>query len=285
MEGTPMSAVAKTIWMIETRFGENLSLDEMAAHAGVSRSHLSRIFPLATGYSISAYIRGRRLTEAAKALADGAPDILGVALEVGYGSHEAFTRAFHDQFDITPDELRKRRSLTSLELVEPLNMDTAEKIRLAAPKIEQRAAMRIAGLLVRYEMTKLDGIPQQWQSFQQYIGHVHGAVAGAAYGVVGPMAPEAQAFDYMCGLEVSEIAELPPEFKIWTIPAGRFARVKHSGHISTIRATCAAIFEDWLPGSRYQQNHDVISFLEYYGPDFNPVTGLGTVEIWVALND
>ena len=69
-----MSAIAKTIWMIESRFGETVSLDEMAAHAGVSRSHLSRIFPMATGYSISAYIRGRRLTEAAKALAHGAPE-------------------------------------------------------------------------------------------------------------------------------------------------------------------------------------------------------------------
>ncbi len=278
-----MSAIAKTIWMIESRFGEDLSLDDMAGHAGVSRSHLSRIFPLATGFSISAYIRGRRLTEAAKALASGAPDILSVAIECGYGSHEAFTRAFRDQFNMTPDDLRKRRSLTSLQLVEPLRMDTAEKVRLAAPKIETRPAMRIAGLLVNYEMTKLAGIPQQWQAFQQYIDNVPGAVPGAAYGVVGPMPPEGQAFDYMCGLEVSERAELPPGFKVWAIPAGRYARIRHSGHISTIRSTCAAIFEDWLPGSGYEQRAGNISFLEYYGSDFNPATGLGTVEIWVAL--
>ena len=89
-----MSAVAKTLWIIESRFGMPLTLEEMAVHAGVSRFHLSRIFPAATGYSISTYLRGRRLTEAAKALAGGAPDILGVALDAGYGSHEAFTRAF-----------------------------------------------------------------------------------------------------------------------------------------------------------------------------------------------
>ncbi len=67
-----MSAIAKTIWMLESRFGQPVSLDELADHAGVSRSHLSRIFPQVTGYSISAYVRGRRLTEAAKALAGGA---------------------------------------------------------------------------------------------------------------------------------------------------------------------------------------------------------------------
>ena len=100
-----MSAIAKTVWFIETRFRDNeLSLDDMATHAGVSRSHLSRIFPIVTGWQLSAYLRGRRLTEAARELANGAPDILDVALDVGYGSHEAFTRAFRDQFGLTPDE-------------------------------------------------------------------------------------------------------------------------------------------------------------------------------------
>jgi methylphosphotriester-DNA--protein-cysteine methyltransferase len=41
------------------------------------------------GISLIAYLRGRRLSEAAKALAAGAPDIFSVALDAGYGSHEA----------------------------------------------------------------------------------------------------------------------------------------------------------------------------------------------------
>jgi len=44
--------------------------------------------------SVMRYVRGRQLTEAARCLASGAPDILAIALEAGYGSHEAFTRAF-----------------------------------------------------------------------------------------------------------------------------------------------------------------------------------------------
>lgn len=278
-----MSAVAKTLWLLESRFGENLSLDELADHAGVSRSHLSRIFPLATGYSISAYVRGRRLTEAAKALADGAPDILGVALDVGYGSHEAFTRAFREQFDLTPDEVRRKRSLSTLELVEPLRMDTAEKVRLAVPKIVDLPDMRIAGLAERHLMTKPATIPPQWQRFHNYIGNVHGAVAGNAYGIVGPMAEDAQAFDYLCGVEITAKAELPPEFVVWTIPAGKYAKAAHRGHVTTIRSTIGALMEEWLPQSGFTQRHDVLSFIEFYGPDFNAATGLGTMEIWVGL--
>ncbi|MGO8448238.1 helix-turn-helix domain-containing protein, partial [Rhizobium ruizarguesonis] len=47
---------------------------------------------------ISGYIRGRRLSRAVPALLGSSSTILEVALCAGYGSHEAFTRAFRDQF-------------------------------------------------------------------------------------------------------------------------------------------------------------------------------------------
>src|ERR1700755_981628 len=154
-----MSAVLKTVWFIETRFRDNeLSLETMAEHAGVSRSHLRRIFPVATGVPISNYLRGRRLTEAARELAEGAPDILGVALDVGYGSHEAFTRAFREQFGLTPDDVRRERSLDKLDLVEPLRMDCAEKVPLAPPVVEDRPALRIAGLASHFTFKTMDTI-------------------------------------------------------------------------------------------------------------------------------
>ena len=155
-----MSAVLKTVWFIESRFRDNdLSLEAMAEHAGVSRSHLSRTFPVITGHQLSAYVRGRRLTEAAKELALGAPDILNVALDAGYGSHEAFTRAFREQFGLTPDDVRRRRSLDTLDLVEPLRMDTAEKVTLAPPVVEERPALRIAGLNSHFTFKTMDTSP------------------------------------------------------------------------------------------------------------------------------
>lgn len=277
-----MSAIAKTVWVIETHFGVPLSLDEMAAHAGVSRTHLSRIFPLATGHSISGYIHARRLTEAAKALVDGAPDILGVALDAGYGSHEAFTRAFRDQFGLTPAELRKRRSLNDLNLVEPLPMDSETTVKLAPPRIEAMPAKRYAGLMQRHDMSQSNSIPQQWQRLQQYLGHIPGAVPGAAYGIVTE--GDGNFCTYLCGVEITGSPELPPEFVTILVPARRWARVTHSGHISTIRSTIRGIYDDWLPGSGYRQAEDV-SFVEYYGPDFDPVSGLGTCEIWIGLAD
>ncbi|MGE5157753.1 MAG: helix-turn-helix domain-containing protein [Gemmatimonas sp.] len=68
-----------------------------------------RAFAAATGFSVMRYVRARRLSEAARALARGAPDILSLALEADYGSHEAFTRAFRDHFGMTPEAVPPRR--------------------------------------------------------------------------------------------------------------------------------------------------------------------------------
>src|SRR5262245_55305598 len=101
-----MDPIGKALWFIESHFATDIALDDVAEVAGVSRYHLSRMFSVTMGRPISHYIRGRRLTEAARILANGAPDILTVALESGYGSHEAFTRAFREQFGFTPETVR-----------------------------------------------------------------------------------------------------------------------------------------------------------------------------------
>jgi len=277
-----MSAIEKTIWLIETHFGQALSLDEMASHAGLSRTHLSRIFPLTTGYSISGYTRARRLTEAARALAAGAPDILAVALDAGYGSHEAFTRAFREQFGTTPAEVRRRRRLDDLKLVEPLPMHANADFKLADPVIDRHPPLRLAGLRQKHDMSRTNNLPLQWQQFQPYLGHVPDAVPGAAYGVVVSM--DEGLCDYMTAMEVRPDADVPREFITLTVPGQRFARFRHRGHISTIRSTIGAIFAEWLPRSGERQNEE-LSFLEYYGPDFDGATGLGTIEIWIGLKD
>lgn len=279
-----MSAAAKIAWLIESRLRDaDLSLEQMAGHAGLSRSHLSRIFPMATGFSLSAYLRGRRLTEAAKALAAGAPDILGVALDAGYGSHEAFTRAFREQFGVTPETLRRQGALDSLELVEPLRMDPAEKTTLAPPVIEDRPAMRLAGLNQHYTFKTMDTIPHQWDRFGPYIPEMEKEPPGPVFGVNGRMEDGADGFEYFCAVAVPDGVDLLPGLTEMRLPAARYARFRHEGHISSIRSTCAAVYESGMPALGREPDATWFSFLEYYGPDFEPSTGTGTVEIWVAL--
>jgi AraC family transcriptional regulator len=279
-----MSVVQKTVWFIETRFRDNdLSLEAMAEHAGVSRSHLSRVFPVVTGQQLSSYLRGRRLTEAARELANGAPDILNVALDSGYGSHEAFTRAFRDQFGLTPDDLRRRRSLDTLDLVEPLRMDSPEKVTLAPPLVEDRPAQRIAGLTSHFTFANMDTIPHLWARFGPYLPEMRQDGPPAAFGISGPMPEGSDGFDYFAGAPLPKGGELLPGLVEMTLPAGTYARFTHEGHISTIRATCGVVYETGLPALGRDADTTWFSFAEYYGPDFEPSTGFGTVEIWVKL--
>jgi len=279
-----MSTVAKLVWILESRFREPVTLDELVATTGKSRTYLSRVFPMVTGYSITAYLRARRLTEAARQLAAGAPDILTVALDAGYGSHEAFTRAFRDQFGITPELLRRRRSLDDILLVEPLRMNTQVKTTLAAPRFEDRPPMRFAGISQRHQMSHAAGIPAQWQSFQPYIGNVEGAVGGAAYGLVGEATAGCDDFEYVVAMEVGPTAEVPRELATVHVPALRWARFTHAGEVTSLRATIGAA-SDWLAEQGHEPSDAPYSFLEYYGPAFDPQRGTGDVEVWFGLRN
>ncbi|RUY80009.1 AraC family transcriptional regulator, partial [Mesorhizobium sp. M7A.F.Ca.CA.003.01.2.1] len=115
-----MNPTEKALWFVESHLPEAISLDDVAQSSGVSRFHVTRAFGAATGRSVMGYMRSRRLTEAARKLAGGAPDILVVALDAGYNSHEAFTRAFRDQFGTTPELVRAQGSTNNLDLVEPI---------------------------------------------------------------------------------------------------------------------------------------------------------------------
>jgi len=154
-----MYPVERALWFIENRLDADISLRAIADSAGVSAHHLARAFAGATGSSLMRYARGRRLSEAARSLAAGAPDILAVALAAGYGSHEAFTRAFGEQFGMTPEECRSIGKLDHLKLVEPIRMDKSLLIDLDEPRFAESGEILIAGLGARYTFATNQGIP------------------------------------------------------------------------------------------------------------------------------
>lgn len=275
-----MDPVDKALWFIESHFAQELSLDDIAAIAGVSRFQLVRAFGYATGTSVMRYVRARRLTEAARALANGAPDILALALDAGYGSHEAFTRAFRDQFGVTPESVRAAGSLANLEPMEPILMTEIPTATLEPPRFENTPALLIAGLGERFSQAGSAGIPALWQRFNEQIDHVPGRVGDIAYGVCFNT-DDAGGFDYIAGVQVRDFAELPKDSARVRIPPQRYAVFTHREHISTIRRTVTTIWSKWLPASGFQAAD--APFFERYGPAFDGRTGLGGFEIWLAI--
>jgi AraC-like DNA-binding protein len=157
-----MNPAQKALWFIESHLAEALTLDEIAGVAGISRFHMVRAFAAATGLPVMRYVRARRLTAAARALAGGAPDILNVALDADYGSHEAFTRAFRDHFGVTPEAVRAGACLDQLRLQEPIMMDSTALDHLDPPRFVTAQPLLVAGLGERITHENSGaGIPNQ----------------------------------------------------------------------------------------------------------------------------
>ncbi len=277
-----MNPAQKALWFIESHLADALTLDEIASVGGVSRFHMVRAFAAATGLSVMRYVRVRRLSEAARALASGAPDILSLALDADYGSHEAFTRAFRDHFGVTPEAVRAAARLDHLKLQEPIVMDSTALNGLRAPRFETSKPLLIAGLGERYTWETSAAIPGQWQRFNQSVQNIPGRIGQVAYGVCCN-GDDAGNYDYIAGVEVADFSGLSREFSKVRIPEQKYAVFTHAEHISTIRRTINTIWNNWLPASGLKVA-DAPNF-ERYDANFDPLTGNGGLEIWVPVRE
>ena len=278
-----MNPAQKALWYIESHLAEALSLDEIAAIGGVSRFHMVRAFAAATGFSVMRYVRARRLSKAARGLAAGAPDILSLALDADYSSHEAFTRAFRDHFGVTPEAVRTAACLDRLKLQEPIVMISTALDHLEAPRFETGKALLVAGIGDRINhQNNGAGIPSQLQQFHQSVGNIPDRIEKVAYGVCCN-GDDSGNFDYIAGVEVADFSDLPREFARVRIPEAKYAVFTHAEHISTIRRTVNTIWNHWLPASGLKAA-DAPNF-ERYDENFDPLTGNGGLEIWIPVRD
>ncbi|MCE7987166.1 MAG: GNAT family N-acetyltransferase [Caldilinea sp. CFX5] len=99
---------------LENHLTAPTSITEAAASVGYSRYHFSRLFLAVTGITPVAYLRKRRLTEAARELAISSKRILDIALDYQFQSQEAFTRSFKQEFGVSPGFYRMQKRLRRL---------------------------------------------------------------------------------------------------------------------------------------------------------------------------
>ncbi|MEM9622525.1 MAG: AraC family transcriptional regulator [Pseudomonadota bacterium] len=279
-----MKSIDKALWYIEHHYKESIALDELARVAGVSRYHLSRIFCYAIGQPISRYIRMRRLSTAAIALAAGENDILDLALAIGYGSHEAFSRAFKTHFAVTPEQVRRQGHTQNLELTEAINMQSLKPTEITEPRSCALDAFQVIGSARHYTFDRVAEIPDQWQSFTPHIAPLkNGKDYVDTYGVIFNAGEES--FDYLSGVAVTvgqaQEDALPNHLVSLQMSAQQYLVFHHPGHVATLRETCHTIWSHWLPESKYVAVQ--APWFEHYGAAFDPVTGAGGVDIWIPV--
>jgi AraC family transcriptional regulator len=277
-----MAIVDQALWIIERNSTRPLSLNSIAAACGVSRSHLANAFGTATGWPVMKYLKARRLTEAAYKLAGGAPDILSVALDFGYGSHEAFTRAFRDHFGQTPEQVRNRRNVDGLAVTSPLRLRRAPA-RSPIPQLRTLGRLKLAGLPMLCSYNETIQIPAHWQRFMSaFYEDIPRKLDQMPIGMCEPPDDDG-CFKYVCAAQVEAFGETTDRLAYVEVEARTYAVYAHDGHVSTIFDTYSEIWNEALPAlARRVANGPV---LEFHRDDFDPATGLGGLEIWIPLED
>ena len=116
-----LMTIKSLVSWIEDNLNERMQISQIADRAGYSPWHLQRIFKRATGVTLGDYLRGRRLTEAAKTLSSHRGKIIDVAICHGFENQQTFSRAFKDYFGTPPHQYRLRRTVDISRFLPPID--------------------------------------------------------------------------------------------------------------------------------------------------------------------
>lgn len=103
----PAFKLRRVTAMMEANLHGEFSLGELAAAAGMSAYHFSRLFKKATGHSPSQYFIGMRVAKARQLLLETERSIIDIGMEVGYASPGHFSQVFRRETGMTPSQYRK----------------------------------------------------------------------------------------------------------------------------------------------------------------------------------
>lgn len=285
---------------IDAHLDEPLELAALAEVAHFSAYHFHRLFSAWMGETLGEYLRRRRLELAAQRLiAQPESPVLDIALGVGFGSAEAFARAFKARFGCTATEWRGQQrenrengnpgqanrnpdqaanSARSQHEASSNPTESPMKVNLV-----DRAPVRIA--YMRYTGPYGKGVSDFWQQqFAPWMAR-NNLMGEPRYGIghddPAITAPEKCRYD--------ACVEIPADLAVGggalatALPGGKYACATYYGNGSDIGVPWQALLRDWLPQSGMQLDNR--PFLEYYprGARYDPATGSFECELCIPV--
>lgn len=288
---------------IDQHLEQAMSLNTLADVAHFSPFHFHRLFSAWMGETVGDYLRRRRVEVAAMRLAaQPRTRILNIALSVGFGSAEAFTRAFNSRFGCSPTAWRKQqhspRNANSnsgqvnskhgqalpAPFAEHENSGEPDKENIMEVSLIDRQPATVAYL--RHLGPYGEPIARFWQetyvpwAVMNKLGADH-ARYGIGHDDPSITAPEQCRYD--------ACAEVSPAFMAsggalkTTIPGGKYAVLKFRGTVEQVGKAWSALLRDWLPASGLQL--DGRPCFEYYpkGAAYDCETGQFECEICIPV--
>lgn len=251
---------------IEDHLDEEVRLDEAARRAGYSPWHFIRVFQLARGISPLEYARRRRLSCAATALLTGRP-LIDVALDFGYGSQGAFTRAFTRAFSISPGAYRRRalQGHPSLRLTHLFEPRLPWPIPPAPePRLVERPPSRFIGIPRRVPTRRfqtVNDLPGFWtdwlrrQRWREVPGRSAPGDVDRGHALLRPD-PRGDV-EYVIGVDAEPSTPVPPDWRVYRIPGGLYACFEAIGDpLRTPQAIALGVYVDWMNRTPFRRRMD-----------------------------
>ena len=224
--------------------------EDTAASAAMSLRSLQRHFADSVGESLASYVRGRRLTLAAQQLVQGHQDILALALDCQFGSHEAFIRAFRRHYFMTPSEFRQQGCL-SHNYHRPI-LDTAMLGELAAqhqqsPRLRQVPEQLLWGLSSLMHPDQMSGRPlmQQTRRLAADLQTLFGQRQTPRVFIYKPRPGQCHYFCVMVAVEARSGAA-PAGVETLRMPAGFRATFTQQGDASLLPVFLYHCYAQWI---------------------------------------
>ena len=274
---------------VDGHLTEDIDIAGVVASMGTTEYHVRRMFSSLAGMPLSEYIRRRRMTVAAADIL-GEGDLLGTAVRYGYGSTEAFNRAFRSVHGVSPGDARRNGG--------PLHTQPQLRFRLIVEgntpmdtRIIDRPAFRLIGHATQVPLIHEGANPQ----IQGFIASLPAAEHARLKDLsdtepagllqvsadVDPDYTEGSDLTYLHGVAITETTPAPGDLDTVEVPSGTWAVFHAEGdYPAALQSTWAATATDWFPSNpwRLRPGPSIVAILDR-SADFTTAT----TELWLPI--
>ena len=275
--------LAEVLAYIEAHRDEPLTVAELAAVAGFSPYHFSRLFTARFGISAMEYVRTCRLQSAALRLTgDRPPPLAELAFDCGFESQEAFTRAFRRRYGVPPGQFQRTALTQQPRLSMEREMTTARVEMLK--DLVRRDAIAVVGPAALFTEDNKSGIPALWPRLIRALP-LKNQVDARTYGVCKMVDKTEGCLKYLAGVEVTGDAPLLDGFERMVLEPHSYAVFRLTLDGSPLhpqmQSAMAKIWGELLPKSGYKTVP--APDFELYPSDFEPNRKGATVDMYIAV--
>ena len=172
--------IQRGIDFVEANLDSSFELAEVAQHAGMSQWHFQRIFKAITQETLKFYVRARRLSNSLNKLHGTDKRILDIAVEAGFESQEAFTRAFKKAYQMTPGEYRRFGQHKQFAKKLEISRDYLEHIKQGVelqPEIIVQSEKTLIGMRTCFHSVDSEK-KQYFRKAASFVGKIYAALRG-----------------------------------------------------------------------------------------------------------